>query len=183
MSVTFESERLILRGSDMSFLDEVFRYYRENRTFFEKYEPERGDLYYTIEYQTKLLEFEVNTMEKLASVYYYYFLKDDPNRVIGSISFSRIRKEPYASTIFGYNIHEDFQGHGYCTEACRAAIENVLTLAHIHRIESRVLTDNIKSIHVLERLGFFHEGFEKAGILIGGEFRDHLRYAWINENY
>ena len=75
------------------------------------------------------------------------------------------------------------QGHGYCTEACKASMEHVLSIAHIHRIESRVLTTNEKSIHVLERLGFFHEGFEKASILIGGEFRDHLRYAYINENY
>jgi Acetyltransferases, including N-acetylases of ribosomal proteins len=183
MSDTFESDRLIMRGSDMSFLDAVIKYYTENREFFEKYEPSRGDLYYTRDYQTRLLEMEVSNMARLQSVYYYYFLKEDPDTVIGSISFSRIRREPYASTIFGYNIHEKYQGHGYCTEACKASIERVLQLAHIHRIECRVLTYNEKSIHVLERLGFFHEGFEKAGILIDGEFRDHLRYAWINENY
>ena len=37
--------------------------------------------------------------------------------------------------------------------------------------------------HVLERLGFSYEGTEIAGILIGGSFRDHFRYAWINPEY
>lgn len=178
-----ESDRLILRGSDMSFLYELYTYYKENRDFFEKYEPARGDRYYTLDYQQKLLQLEVDNMDRLTSAYYYYSLKEDPETIIGSLSFSRIRKEPYASAIFGYNIHEKFQGHGYCTEACKRAIEHLLTIAHIHRLEARVLTYNEKSARVLERLGFFHEGFEKAGILIDGEFRDHLRYAWINEDY
>ena len=130
-----------------------------------------------------MLEAEVKNMENRASAYYYYSRKEEPERIIGSISFVRIRKEPYASTIFGYNLDESCQGHGYCTEACRAAIREVLKFAHIHRIESRVLTDNPKSSAILERLGFVHEGIEYAGILINGEFRDHFRYAWINEEY
>ena len=179
----FESDRLIIRGSNMDYLEAIASYYTENRDFFEKYEPERDDVYYSLEYQKRLLEFEVANMEKMSSVYYYYSLKEEPDKVIGSLSFSRIRKEPYASTIFGYNIHEAYQGHGYCTEACEASIDVLIEEADIHRIESRVLPDNLKSIRVLERLGFFCEGFERASILIGGDFRDHLRYAWINEYY
>ena len=155
----------------------------ENREFFDKYEPVHSDRYYTLDLQTKMMEQEVRNMDNLTSAYYYFSLKEEPDKVIGSISFVRIRPEPYASVIFGYNLHEKYQGHGYCTEACKASIEHVLSIARIHRIESRVLTDNEKSVHVLERLGFFHEGFEKASILIGGEFRDHLRYAYLNPNY
>ena len=179
----FESERLILKTSYEVTPEQLLRYYSHNRLFFEQHEPKQGDSYYTLEYQTKALRYEIGNMDKMYSVYYYYFLKDEPEEMIGSMSFSRIRKEPYASTIFGYNIHEDYQGHGYCTEGCKAAIEHLLSITHIHRIEARVLTDNEKSIRVLERLGFFHEGFEKASILIAGQFRDHLRYAYINENY
>ncbi|MBO4863671.1 MAG: GNAT family N-acetyltransferase [Eubacterium sp.] len=183
MTTTFESERLIIKTSHDITPEQLLKYYGGNRAFFEKHEPLMGDSYYTIEYQTKSLEHEKLQMDHLASAYYYYFLKEDPERMIGSMSFCRIRKEPYASTIFGYNIDEAYQGHGYCTEACGAAMEHLFSIAHIHRIESRVLTDNEKSIHVLERLGFFHEGFEKESILIGGRFRDHLRYAYINKKY
>ncbi len=178
-----ETERLILQTSDTSLDKKLLKYYSDNRAFFEKHEPVWPEQYYTLNYQRRILESEMENMENRTSAYYYYSLKEDPEKIIGSISFVRIRKEPYASTIFGYNQHEAYQGHGYCTEACAAAIKEVLKFAHIHRIESRVLTDNIKSVHIMEKLGFIHEGMEYAGILIGGEFRDHFRYAWINPEY
>ncbi len=183
MTKEFESDRLIIRTSYEITPEQLLKYYSDNREFFEQHEPLQGDAYYTLDYQTKALQFEVNNMDRMLSAYYYYFLKEEPDVMIGSMSFCRIRKEPYASTIFGYNIDEKCQGHGYCTEACEASRQHLLSNAHIHRIEARVLTDNEKSVHVLERLGFFHEGFEKASILIGGKFRDHLRYAYINEDY
>ncbi len=181
--MTFETDRLILKTSDTDMTEQVLKYYSDNKAFFAKYEPSRDDSYFTYEYQNALLRQEHSNIEKQTGAYYYYYLKIDPDHVIGSISFSRIRREPYLSTIFGYNIDERFQGQGYCTEACRAAIADVLEKTHIHRIESRVLTDNDRSIRVLERLGFFEEGFEKRSILIGGEFRNHLRYAYLNEEY
>lgn len=183
MTYRFETDRLVLQTSNMDLAPKMLEYYTENRAFFDKYEPTHLDRYYTLDFQTRMMEIEVKNMETLSSAYYYFSLKDDPEKIIGSISFVRIRPEPYASVIFGYNLHEDYQGHGYCTEACKESIKHVLGLVRIHRIESRVLTTNEKSIHVLERLGFFHEGFEKKSILIAGEFRDHLRYAYINEDY
>ena len=178
-----ETERLILQTSSTDLSEKLLTYYSENRAFFELHEPVWPEMYYTVEYQRRIQETEVQNMMNRVSAYYYYALKEEPERIIGSISFVRIRKEPYASTIFGFNQHEAYQGHGYCTEACRAAIEEVLRLADIHRIESRVMTDNIKSVHIMERLGFVYEGMEYGSILIGGSFRDHLRYAWINPEY
>ena len=181
--MVFETERLIIRTSDPELDEKLLKYYSDNREFFSNHEPEWSEKYYTLEYQRRILESEVVNMERHISAYYYYSLKEDPEKIIGSISFVRIRKEPYASTIFGYNQHEDYQGHGYCTEACEAAMQAVLQFAHIHRIESRVMRDNIKSVHILEHLGFDFEGVEYGGVLIGGKFRDHDRYAWINPEY
>lgn len=179
----FETDRLLIQSSNMDLAPKMLTYYTENREFFDNYEPKHNERYFTLEFQTKMMEQEVYNMENLTSAYYYFSLKEEPEKIIGSISFVRIRPEPYASVIFGYNLHEKYQGHGYCTEACAASIKHVLSIARIHRIESRVMKTNEKSIRVLERLGFFHEGFEKASILIGGEWRDHLRYAYLNEDY
>ena len=182
-SMIKETKRLILMTSSTDLSEKLLTYYSDNRAFFETREPAWQEKYYTLEYQRRIQEAEVQNMENRISAYYYYALKEDPERIVGSISFVRIRKEPYASTIFGFNQHEDYQGQGYCTEACGAAIEEVLKLADIHRIESRVMPDNVKSVHILERLGFIYEGMEYSSILIGGSFRDHLRYAWINPEY
>ncbi len=183
MGRSFESERLILRTSDTMLAESLADYFRRNRTFFESAEPARNDEYYTADHQRRVLEVEERNMELRTSAYYYYFLKEDPDRIIGSISFVRIRREPYASTIFGYDQDEFSRGQGYCTEACAAAIEDVIRFAPIHRIEARVLPENAPSIHILEHLGFRYEGMEYGGVRIGGEFRDHRRYSLLNENY
>ena len=52
----------------------------------------------------------------------------------------------------------------------------------IRRLESRVLPENERSVHVLEALGFFLEGTERESILVAGEYRDHFRYAFLNRN-
>ena len=183
MSVMIETERLIIKTSAVELTDPILDFYFRNKAFFDKYEPVHSDRYYTYEIQKRYQEAELQNIEQGTGAYYYFALKEDPEKIIGSISFVRIRQEPYASTIFGYNLDEKLQGHGYCTEACRAAIKHVLQTNRIHRIEARVRMDNQKSINIMERLGFFREGVEIGGVLIDGKFRDHYRYAFINENY
>ena len=183
MSVSFESERLLIRMSDVEFTDALLDYYSRNRDFFSHAEPARTDAYYTHDVQERILRQEMENIEGSVSYYYYYSLKEDPDTIIGSISFVRIRKMPYFSVIFGYDLDEHMQGNGYATEACAASIKHILSKQEIHRIESRVRTDNQKSIRVLERLGFVFEGDEFKSIYLEGEFRDHYRYAYINEDF
>ncbi|MCR5213554.1 MAG: GNAT family N-acetyltransferase [Eubacterium sp.] len=183
MSYKFETERLIIQTSDPDLDAKMLKYYYDNKAFFEEHEPAQPDQYFTLPIQRRILEQEAQNMENKVCAYYYFALKENPDLIIGSISFIRIRKEPYANVVFGYNLHEKYQGNGYCTEACKASIEDVLKFAPIHRIEARAMVDNYKSINVLERCGFSYEGIERKSILLGGEFRDHLRYAYINENY
>ena len=179
----FETKRLIIKGPGEVNAEERLRYYVKNRTFFEQYTPERVDEYFTAEWQKKTLEAEMYREKELLAVSYYYFLKEDLDTITGTISFSAIRKDPYSSALFGYDQDEGKQGMGYCTEACKAAIRDFNKRIYVHRVEARVLPENVRSIHILEHLGFLPEGIEKAGILIGGEYKDHIRYAILNEKY
>ncbi len=183
MSSKTRTERLLLRSSDPDLAGPIFQYYLKNRSFFSAAEPAFSDEYYTLQYQKDLQKQEAERMAKGISSYYYVSLKNEPNRIIGSMSFVRFRENPYYSTIFGYDIDEDEQNNGYATEACRAGIERILATHKVHRIEARVLPENPASIRVLEKLGFQYEGIEIGGILLNGVFRDHHRYAFINSNF
>ena len=183
MSLIVSTERLILRTSDTDYTENILEYFKSNRTYFEKYEPAHPDIYYTPESMRDTLDREIKQIERGLCFYYYVSTKSDPSKIIGSIAFVRIKKEPYASTEFGYDFDESVQGLGYATESCKAAIENVLKYHHIHRFESWVLPDNEKSIRLLKRLGFEYEGPLKGYMLLEGVFRDHERYTLINENY
>ncbi len=183
MHATFETDRLIIRMSDEQFADELLDYYYRNKEFFSHAEPARSDAYYTLDVQRGILAQEAKNIEESISYYYYFSLKSDPKRIIGSISYVRIRKSPYLNVIFGYDLDEHMQGHGYATEACEATIKHILSEQRIHRIESRVRTDNTRSINLLKRLGFIFEGDEFKSIFLEGEFRDHYRYTYINEEF
>ncbi len=183
MTYPIETERLIIRLSDVGIAPATLDYFSRNRSFFENVEAERDDIYYTLDYQKKLMAFEMKKIESGLSAYYYAFLKDDPGRIAASVTFINIRNAPYYSTTFGYDVDEKLQGQGIATETVRASIDDVIKNHNIHRIEARVLPDNDVSIHILEKLGFIYEGIEKSSILLKGSFRDHKRYAYINEAF
>lgn len=183
MSEEIYSERLLLRTSDPALAAPILSYYSRNRVFFSTAEPAFPEEYYTLSYQTNMQLQEVRRMENGQSAYYYFSLLHEPERIIGSMSFANIRKEPYLSTVFGYDVDEEEQGKGYTTEACSAAMKHLFTRSRIHRVEARVLPENKASIRVLEKLGFQYEGIERSSILIRGSFHDHLRYSYINEDF
>ncbi|MBO4336787.1 MAG: GNAT family N-acetyltransferase [Lachnospiraceae bacterium] len=183
MVEVLNTQRMYLRTSRESFAAPVAGYYMKNREVFEEYESTRPDSYYTRDYQKRVMQSEISNMDAGRSMYFYMSLKSKPDRIIGSMSFANIRKEPYYSTIFGYDLHHELWGQGLATEACRAAIDYMFSDFPIHRIEARVAPENIRSIHVLERLGFIKEGPEYKSILLRGQFRDHIRYCLLNENF
>ena len=178
-----ETDRLYLKPSSEEFAGPVANYYLKNRECFECFESTRPDSYYTKEYQKRAMLSEISNMNAGRSMYYYMTLKEKPDRIIGSISFSNIRRAPYYSTIFGYDLHHDLWGRSLAYEACDAAIKAVFSDFNMHRIEARVSVDNERSIKLLERLGFIKEGMEFKSILLSGQFRDHFRYAIFNEDF
>lgn len=58
------------------------------------------------------------------------------------------------STEIGYGIAEEFQGHGYATEAVTAAVDRALEQSVITCVTAEVEKDNIASVRVLEKSGF-----------------------------
>lgn len=183
MSFVVNTPRLILQVEDASIAEKALIFYDENREYFDRFEPTRPDTFYTLDYQQAAAEYEYNETVKGHSLRYYIYLKNDPERIIGSINLFRIRPMPFSTASIGYKLHHDFWGNGYATESCLAAISVMFSNYNTHRIEAKVAPDNIRSIHVLERLGFTYEGVEYKSVHVQGEFRDHLRYSLLNADH
>ena len=181
-SEEFETDRLLITTAREKYAMRLAQYYDKNREWFDPFEVPKKESYYTGAYQLSSMQYEISAMEKGQAMYYYVFLKNDPGRIIGTISYSRIRQMPYKSTIFGYDFDHDIWGNGYATEACNATNRMIFKEFDLHRIEARVSEENTRSVRMLERMGVVFEGKEFGSVFIQGAFRDHLRYALLNHD-
>lgn len=83
----------------------------------------------------------------------------------------------------GYTLHKDFRGMGYATEALSAIIDHLIFDLKKHRITASIDPRNIKSINLIERLGFRKEAHFKQSLFFHGEWVDDLIYAMLAEEW
>jgi RimJ/RimL family protein N-acetyltransferase len=77
----------------------------------------------------------------------------------------------------GWRLAAPHWGHGYATEAARAALAFGFNDAHLEEIVSFTVPANRRSIAVMERLGMGHDGdFEHPGLPAGHPLRTHVLY-------
>ena len=82
---------------------------------------------------------------------------------IGFVELKQKENNPYElSYIFDY----DYWNKGYCTEVCNKLIDIAFNELNIDCVYATTLKENIKSIKVLERLGFIYiNNIEKDNIM------------------
>lgn len=98
---------------------------------------------------------------------------------IGVVGFYRINWENHRTEI-GYILNPLHSGKGYVHEACSALINFAFEEIGFHSLEAVIHPDNIKSIHVVEKLGFVKEAHFKENELFNNEFIDTLVYSLLN---
>jgi [ribosomal protein S5]-alanine N-acetyltransferase len=83
----------------------------------------------------------------------------------------------------GYVLAESAAGHGYMSEALRAAIQWGWSEMNLNRIEAQVHQENGASIRSLERLGFKYEGLLRQVGYWGGVHHDLCQYSLLRQEW
>lgn len=152
----------------------------ENRDFFEKFSMLRGEDYYTLESQTKMIKDRTDKMKNDEEYYFGIFHKSD--ELIGTIQLFQVYRDSLQSAFIGYFLDKKHNGKGYTTEAVKLIVDYAFNNLHLHRIEAGVMPHNIGSIRVLEKAGFHKEGIARKNVKINGKWEDHQVLAIINPN-
>jgi ribosomal-protein-alanine N-acetyltransferase len=98
--------------------------------------------------------------------------------LIGSAGFYRWRRGPRAQAELGYDLAPALWRRGIMTEALRAILDHGFGPMGLTRVEATVLTENERSMRLLERLGFVQEALlHQLGADETGVLRDEYRYA------
>lgn len=183
MVTYYETDRLILQVLTPGHADQVLEFYKNNVDIFEPYEPTRPDNFYTKSYQKALLTCEYNSMVKMQSIRFWVFKKEDPDNIIGTVSFSNIQPYIYSSCNIGYKFDKQYHHQGYALESIKRLVEIIFHDYNLHRIKAYIMPDNTSSKNLIERAGFTFEGLARKNICIRDIWEDHEQYSLIREDF
>jgi ribosomal-protein-alanine N-acetyltransferase len=101
----------------------------------------------------------------------------DTGAITGVFTVSQIVRGAFQSAYLGYYAHERYAGQGLMREALDQVLEHCFGPLGLHRVEANIQPANAPSIALALGAGFRLEGFSPRYLLIGGQWRDHERYA------
>lgn len=113
-----------------------------------------------------------------------FFVKDRPSGALAGVAnLSHVIWGALQSAFLGYYAFEPFAGQGYMTEGLGHVVEYAFASMGLHRVEANIQPGNTRSIALVRRLGFRHEGFSPRYLRVGGQWRDHERWAVTVEEW
>jgi ribosomal-protein-alanine N-acetyltransferase len=181
MSHSLSSDRLQLKVLDETYAGEVFDYVIRNKEFLREWEVERNPGYYSLAAQRQLLLDDRLTREWGTLFKVWIFKRDEPDKIIGSVSLSNIVTGAFLSCHLGYRLDQQEQGKGYMTEAIKLITDYAFHELKLHRVEANIMPKNKASLRVVEKLGFHNEGLARQYLKINGNWEDHIHMVLLED--
>ena len=108
------------------------------------------------------------------------FLRDFA-AIVGVVNINNVIRGAAQSGSLGYYACGQFQRRGYMTQGLALVIEHAFATLGLHRLEANIQPANARSKALVRRLGFSPEGVSPRFLFIDGAWRDHERWALIDE--
>ncbi|MBK8984706.1 MAG: GNAT family N-acetyltransferase [Chloroflexi bacterium] len=102
--------------------------------------------------------------------------------LIGSVGLMNLRPKFFNAAV-GYELAPAYWRRGVMTEALTAVIEFSFVIMALNRIEAFVVPENTPSIHLLEKLGFVHEGLMREYGYWRQAFHDLHLFALLRKEW
>lgn len=169
--------RIYLRAmepSDLAFLNQLHNDDEINRNT-------GGNKYFvSSEYDRNWLDDKMRNTQK--QIYLMICLKEN-EKPIGYLSLTNIEHLNKKSTLNGYMIAAQYQGHGYATEAMKLIVQYAFDELGMNRIEIIFLDQNEVSFHVGKKCGYIQEGLLRDYVYKGGCYHDVKICSILRSDY
>ena len=177
-NIEINTERLLLRSVRLDDAETIFNYRSDSvENQYQGWIPKKIDDVYNF------VKNKVSSKIDLIDTWYQFvIIKKENNELIGDIGVHFIDLDKKQVEI-GCTLDKNYQGKGYATEALRQTIDYLFSNFNKHRIITSIDPRNIKSIGLVERLGFRKEAHFKESIHINGEWVDDLVYAILKDEW
>jgi ribosomal-protein-alanine N-acetyltransferase len=107
----------------------------------------------------------------------------DDDAIAGFVNINNIILSTFQSASMGWAALAPHVGRGHLTDGVSMAIEVGFTQLRLHRLEANIQPGNDRSRQLATRCGFVMEGFSPRFLSIGGEWRDHERWAIVADDW
>lgn len=178
------TERLLLTIAPPEAAPRMVEFLRENAEHFAPWDPPTPDGVFTEEYWRSQLTNAAVEFEEGRALRLSFWHRNQPDgEIVGTCNFTQIFRGPFQACYLGYKIGERYEGKGLMQEALQAGIKYVFEELCLHRIMANYMAHNVRSGHLLSRLGFRVEGTAKEYLFIAGAWRDHVLTSLTNPNW
>ena len=175
-----KGERVVLRMPVAGDFREWSTLRAESRAYLEPWEPRWTPAELDRHaWRHRLHRYRDDYAQGLAIAFFIFELGS--GRLAGGITIGNIRRGVSQSAHIGYWIGERYAGRGLMSDAVKVLTRFAFDTLRLHRIEAACIPDNIRSIRVLEKAGFQHEGLLRSYLRINGFWQDHYLYARIED--
>ena len=106
----------------------------------------------------------------------------DDGAIVGVVNLNNIIGGGLQQAFVGYYGLVPHLGHGYMSEGLRLVIEHAFVVLRLHRLECNIQPGNEPSKRLAAAVGFHYEGFSPRYLQVGGEWRDHERWALLSDD-
>lgn len=108
------------------------------------------------------------------------FSELSPNKILGVVNVTQIVRGVFQNAFLSYYVTNFGYRQKIMTQGLQLAMDKCFNELKLHRLEANIQPDNYSSIKLIERVGFALEGYSKDYLFINGKWRDHKRYALLN---
>ena len=167
-AIEASTARVALRGLREADREELLALMRESHELHRPwaYPPERSDQ--LDDFYARSRRDDVETL--LAC-------RTEDGAIAGVFNISQIVRGAFQSAFLGYYAHQRHARQGYMREGLRLVVAHAFGPLRLHRIEANIQPGNVASAALARSAGFRLEGFSPRYLLVGGQWRDHERYA------
>jgi ribosomal-protein-alanine N-acetyltransferase len=172
---------VVLRAPQMSDYAEWASLREASRDFLTPWEPTwPADDLTRAAFRRRIKRYSEDQRGDLA--YPFFVFRRSDQVLVGGLTLANIRRGCAQAGSLGYWMGAPYAHQGYMTAAVNAMLPFAFGTLRLHRIEAACIPANAASIRLLEKTGFWREGFARQYLCIDGVWQDHLLYARLRDD-
>lgn len=112
-----------------------------------------------------------------------FFIVTADGRIAGVVNVTEIVRGNFQSAYLGYYALRPLAGKGLMRRGLALVVGKCFRQLGLHRVEANIQPGNLRSIALVQGLGFRLEGYSPRYLKIGGRWRDHQRWAVLADEW